>query len=151
MKIIRTGVFETNSSSTHSLTIASREDYESWKRGDLIFERHTRKFVPAVNIAQNSDDWTTKYLEYYSQRLENGFVYQGRFYSTMDDVKNSVSIDADTLSRFAENEQGNRDDDRYTYRRYYDSISCDYMETFTEEYTTKSGDGVVVFGYYGYE
>lgn len=38
MKIqIRRGVFETNSSSTHSLQICSKEEYEAWKAGDLYY------------------------------------------------------------------------------------------------------------------
>ena len=32
---IRQGVFETNSSSTHSITIASESDFDKWKNGDV--------------------------------------------------------------------------------------------------------------------
>ncbi len=31
MRVIRRGVFETNSSSVHSLSILTREDYETWR------------------------------------------------------------------------------------------------------------------------
>lgn len=34
---IRLGVYETNSSSTHSLTICSEEEFEQWKNGELLF------------------------------------------------------------------------------------------------------------------
>lgn len=34
-KQIRRGVFETNSSSTHSCTIIMKDDYDRWKRDDL--------------------------------------------------------------------------------------------------------------------
>lgn len=34
---IRYGVFETNSSSTHSLTICSAEEYEKWEKGEVLF------------------------------------------------------------------------------------------------------------------
>ena len=43
-KIIRFGVFETNSSTTHTLTIVSREDFEAWKNGELIFDECIREF-----------------------------------------------------------------------------------------------------------
>lgn len=33
---IRLGVFETNSSSTHSLTMCSGEEYEKWASGELL-------------------------------------------------------------------------------------------------------------------
>ena len=32
---IRQGVFETNSSSTHSITIAPESDFNKWKNGDV--------------------------------------------------------------------------------------------------------------------
>ena len=35
---IRRGVFETNSSSTHSLTMCSEEEFEQWKNGELLFD-----------------------------------------------------------------------------------------------------------------
>lgn len=34
-KIIRQGTFETNSSSTHSLTFMTKEQFNKWKSGDL--------------------------------------------------------------------------------------------------------------------
>lgn len=34
---VRQGVFETNSSSTHTLTICSKDDYDSWKRGEVFW------------------------------------------------------------------------------------------------------------------
>ena len=46
MKTIRFGVFETNSSSTHSLTIVSKEDYDAWEEGKLLFDRWNKIFVP---------------------------------------------------------------------------------------------------------
>lgn len=33
---IRRGVFETNSSSTHSLTMCSEEEFEQWKNGEQM-------------------------------------------------------------------------------------------------------------------
>ena len=35
---IRRGVFETNSSSTHSISIVSQEEYDLWKKGNLYFD-----------------------------------------------------------------------------------------------------------------
>lgn len=34
---VRQGVFETNSSSTHTLTICSKDDYDKWKRGEVFW------------------------------------------------------------------------------------------------------------------
>lgn len=46
MKQIRVGVFETNSSSTHSLTIVSEEDYVKWQSGELLLNTNKEELVP---------------------------------------------------------------------------------------------------------
>lgn len=39
MKIqIRRGVFETNSSSVHSITVCSQDDYDKWIKGDMVYD-----------------------------------------------------------------------------------------------------------------
>lgn len=46
MKInIRRSVFETNSSSTHSLSITSKEKFEKWENKELVFNIYDDKFV----------------------------------------------------------------------------------------------------------
>lgn len=40
MKTIRVGVFETNSSSTHSITMCMKADFEKFKSGELILHRY---------------------------------------------------------------------------------------------------------------
>lgn len=42
---IRKSVFETNSSSTHSLCIVSKEEYEKYKKGELIFDKYEDELV----------------------------------------------------------------------------------------------------------
>lgn len=49
---IRNGVFETNSSSTHSLTMCSAEEYERWKKGELLFDNCYDKFVEKTSLTQ---------------------------------------------------------------------------------------------------
>ena len=34
---VRQGVFETNSSSTHTLTICSKDDFDKWGRGEVFW------------------------------------------------------------------------------------------------------------------
>lgn len=49
MKVqIRRGVFETNSSSVHTLTMCTDSEYQSWKNGDLIWDTWDDKLVDAV-------------------------------------------------------------------------------------------------------
>ncbi len=50
MKVIRRGVFETNSSMTHSITICTKEEYEKWKKGELLFDIYNKKFIPKEKV-----------------------------------------------------------------------------------------------------
>lgn len=43
---IRQGVFETNSSSEHSLAVVAYNDYERWKKGELVARSLGRKESP---------------------------------------------------------------------------------------------------------
>jgi len=45
MKQTRRSVFETNSSSTHSLSICSSGDFRAWKNEEVLFDSHEDTFV----------------------------------------------------------------------------------------------------------
>lgn len=47
---IRRGVFETNSSSTHSITILSQEDYDKWRDEDLFYDEDEEKFYTREEV-----------------------------------------------------------------------------------------------------
>ena len=44
-KQIRRGVFETNSSSVHSLTMCSFDEFDKWVRGEVMFDTYNHKLV----------------------------------------------------------------------------------------------------------
>lgn len=51
---VRRGVFETNSSSTHSLTMCSEEEFESWKRGEVLFQEYgNENFISANKLSEH--------------------------------------------------------------------------------------------------
>jgi len=56
MKSIRRGVFETNSSSTHSITMCAAEDYEAWKQGKMYFDSRNDKFLTMDDILEKFSD-----------------------------------------------------------------------------------------------
>ena len=125
MKQIRNNVFETNSSSTHSLTICSKSEYERWGK-DLWFDMDDDEFIPA--------GWTGDDIEnvkqYYEERNGEG-TWEGL----------------------------NQEEQEEELSDYYWSVCKDEsqwldkreLETFYEEYTSPSGDEIVVFGRYGYD
>lgn len=45
MRTLRTGVFETNSSSTHSITMCTQDEYDRWKDGELYYLEDSERFV----------------------------------------------------------------------------------------------------------
>lgn len=50
MKVIRAGVFETNSSSTHSICICTQEDFDKWKKGELYYDYYSDKLISLDEI-----------------------------------------------------------------------------------------------------
>lgn len=47
---IRRGVFETNSSSTHSITMCTNDTYERWKNGELFFAVYDGCFLTREEV-----------------------------------------------------------------------------------------------------
>ena len=54
---IRRGVFETNSSSTHSLTMCSEEEFEQWKNGKVLFDEDGETFVKASELSNKDKEY----------------------------------------------------------------------------------------------
>ena len=67
---VRIGVFETNSSMTHSLTICTAEDYDRWEKGELLLDRYSDKFVNKSDIKEDDEDYLTEEEFYNSEYLE---------------------------------------------------------------------------------
>lgn len=70
MKTIRVGVFETNSSSVHTLTITTPEIYEKWKNGEgYVLDLFDEEIVPTPEKMNKPRDAYSKryytYKEYY--------------------------------------------------------------------------------------
>ena len=62
---IRRSVFETNSSSTHSLTMCTKSDFEKWVNGELVWSRWSDELVPITNnVRESMDSDEGEYLTY---------------------------------------------------------------------------------------
>lgn len=71
-RVIRQGVFETNSSSVHTITICTKEEYNKWIDGELIYDDLTEKLVN-----KNTVDVNHKYrYKTYENFGDNFSVYQ---------------------------------------------------------------------------
>jgi hypothetical protein len=59
MRQIRKNVFETNSSSTHSITMCMKSDYDKWVAGELAWDRWGDRLVeitPEIKTSMENDE-----------------------------------------------------------------------------------------------
>lgn len=131
MKKIRRNTFETNSSSTHSLTMCMKEDFEKWKNGE-------------------------KYWNRWNEELVDKKVFEEEISKIIDEFKSKNSDFDENDEAWAKKlndyiaENINDDKTFYTYKEFNDYDYIEY-ETFEQEMKTKNGDEVVAFGYFGSE
>lgn len=152
MKTIRNKVFETNSSSTHCITLVDLDDFEKLEKCEMLI--NDGALVPAKEVYDEimSDlvdlekNMTENYRKTYKDTLtyENfikimqSFAYSDLSYSSREDC--SEDIDSDIMAVKA-----GLNYDVTTYS----CLGGEYYETFEDRHTTKHGDTVVAFGYYG--
>lgn len=138
MKQIRKNVFETNSSSTHSLTMCSKSQFEDWKAGKVLFNDWKEVFVEAQKMTE---------IDKENARDEYKSLYECQSY-----YKKWEDLSEDEINQWYSKwyeERGDYDrDDLKTYKEYF---NYGYLETFVQCYTSESGDEVVAFGKYGYD
>jgi hypothetical protein len=119
---IRRGVFETNSSSTHSITMCSGEEYDKWCSGNLLFWVGKKKFGTKEDIIEELKELT---------RWDNSLMYPDVNWD--DDSVVADIFDSEEIQTSGE---------------FFDD---EYLETFEETYHTSNGEEVVAFGKFGYD
>lgn len=145
---VRQGVFETNSSSTHTLTICSKEDYEDWKHGDKFWldndwgKLQTNKsFVTPEELAK----LTEKYNEKEQKRIDAGDEYAKVL--DIDKVLNECRDYDSWEDSYWDTERSALE--AYTMDDWYQRNGD--LETYSQSFTSPSGDEMVEFGAFGYE
>lgn len=118
---IRRGVFETNSSSTHSLTMMMKSDYDRWQTEHLyLYEGgYGWEFNEPVKNSLYTKDEVMK------------FAKNNRYYHSEEEIDNEIMRDMGFIS--------------------WDDEGSEYLEGFYQEFTTPSGETIVAFGEYGYD
>ena len=125
---IRRNVFETNSSSTHSITMCSKDDYDRWYRGEAYL----------------NEGWWLK---------DNESEYKNKKFVTRDEAIDIIKCSGGDIEYDNEYYESF---DKYIAEEYEiyaidEYFENDYLENFYESYTTDSGETVVAFGLYGYD
>ena len=118
---IRRGVFETNSSSTHSITMMMKSDYVRW---------HTEQLY----LYSNGCGWEfSKPVEnhLYTRDEAVEFAKKNRYYKDTNEIDDEILRDIGFIS--------------------WDDEGSEYLEGFYSEFTTPSGETIVAFGEYGYD
>lgn len=59
---IRQGVFETNSSSTHSICICTEEDYQKFRSGEKLFDTYGDCLVDKEQAEKDTESWGHRYV-----------------------------------------------------------------------------------------
>lgn len=122
MRQIRRNIFESNSSSTHSLTMCLESDYDKWKAGEVYL---------------NEDyGWSSN-----SPYKEKQFVTKEEVIDILTDNKYPPKKDLTELDS-EDLEDIFRDNEFYTYENYW----RDYFDTYSKTFTTPNGDTVVALG-----
>lgn len=128
MKQIRKNVFETNSSSTHSLTMCSKDEFDMWVKGELLLN-------DGGGYGSDSELRKKQFLTY----DEAVIVLRSNKYTSPDLDYNDKEAVLEALA----------DDDIMMYDKFWERHED--LESFERTYKTAGGEEVVAFGYYGYD
>lgn len=130
---VRQGVFETNSSSTHTLTICSKDDFDKWKHGEVFWlDNDWHKLYTNKNFVTPEElkELAEKYNEEQQERIDAGDKF-------------AKVLDIDKIL----NERSSLE--AYTVYDFY--VRNGDLETYSETFTSPSGDEMVAFGAFGYD
>jgi len=119
MKTIRRNTFETNSSSTHSVTIMTSEEYDKWENEGLYWDGE--KLI-------TYDELFSIFLEI-ENKCRKEYLIEKEI--TKDDFEEWL------------------DDNSYEYIKYDTYFDDEYLETDVTNHTTKSGDEIVIICKHG--
>lgn len=126
---IRRGVFETNSSSTHSLSVCDKTDFDKWVNGELIadlsrWDLELKKFLTPEEAKKEAFSRSQKEYNFSQQEMED--IYQH-----------------DKESFLKENHL-------FTFEAYQQTVYRTLYEAGTYRSEMKiGGQDVVIFGHYG--
>lgn len=127
---MRKNVFETNSSSTHSITMCTEDEYNAWANGDVLLndgwwgKDNMSEFKDKKFVTREEAEDIIKHNKYHEPTDELSDLSDEEFYEYCYDM----------------------DYELYSMDRYFEK---EYLDWFNEKYTTPSGETVVAFGLYG--
>lgn len=147
MKQIRKNVFETNSSSTHTLAICTEDEYKDWQDGKLLFNKWNETFIKNTIKITKQDRKEAE--EYYTRS-------KGKYYKDWSELTDAEREEY-TYNRVSQQRRQEKNSlfDDYegsglTYQEFMQDCGNDGLETDVSHYTSPSGDKLVITCAYGY-
>lgn len=139
---VRSGVFETNSSSTHSLNICTKTDYDRWMNDKNIVFIGDSWLVDAKDFDGREFVTKSEIIDYLKKKNESITDEDDKFPETISGYFERDEDDWYSISPASDD--GIYDSDTY-------ELDNEELESYTQEFTTPSGDEMVAFGVYGYQ
>lgn len=103
---VRTGVWETNSSSIHSLTLCSENEYNKWKDGILLYSPENQKFKSVAEVdkdliynSETDEEESDMYELYYSYN-DYWDIFIDQVYGVQEVFSEAKTIDGVTVRAF---------------------------------------------------
>ena len=127
---MRKNVFETNSSSTHSITMCTQDKYDAWVNGKVLLNNCWWSW-------DNESEFKDK--KFVTREEAEDIIKHDKYHEPTDELSNLSDEEFDEYCH--DMEYG-----LYSMDRYFKN---EYLEWFDEKYTTPSGETVVAFGLYG--
>lgn len=144
-KVIRASVFETNSSSTHSLSIVATEDFNAWENGSMYYYKDTGELVTKDLVMSliNFDRKICSEFDYNNCNRNCDSCYEETIIGYPDADK-PLSI-----TEYMKENNCNLDDILHMFGYVsYELFQNKYWFTDEVNYRTKNGDDVTSFMYY---
>ena len=134
---VRHNVFETNSSSTHSITVTTEDTYNAWLKGLVKFNEWSETFTARKQLTDQDREACRQ--EYQANKPS--------YYKDWEDL--SETDKQNQYSSWERKYIETEDSDFKTYEEWRARhCGCEFSEV---HYTTEHGDKIVAFGCGGYD
>lgn len=124
MRTIRRCTFETNSSSTHSISMCSDEEFNKLVRGDLYIARWDGSICSKEEYEKEQAELRKRFEEHYPKPTDNVQDWE-------EELEDYLRCESEITT-------------------FEDYVEDEFLEYYQESYTTPNGEKVWVFGKYGY-
>ena len=131
---VRRGVFETNSSSTHSISICTQKQFTDWQNGKLLYNEWDEEFVESNQLSENDK---RKAAEKYETRKQ---TFWKDWVDLTEDEKTNWYGEYSKEKRERNGGEGTT----------FDDWRDDELDYYYYSFTTSQGEKLVAFGKYGF-